>query len=147
MLKLLGVILVLMVASYVLWMRFAPQVPARWHQKSEMQGLGVQSGKNSHVYREAVADDGAARLAAFDAVIRATPRTEVLAGTLADHQITYVTRSKLIGYPDYTTLGLYDGPEGTFIEVFSRARFGSSDLGVNRARIDRWLEVLRQGGT
>ncbi|MGY3437213.1 MULTISPECIES: DUF1499 domain-containing protein [unclassified Marinovum] len=146
MLKLLVIILLLMVGSYVFWMRLAPQVPERWHRKSEMQGLGVQTGKNSHVYREAAGANGAARLAAFDAVIRATLRTEVLAGALAQGQITYVTRSKVIGYPDYTTLGLYDGPEGDFIEVFSRARFGSSDLGVNRARIDGWLEVLRQGG-
>uniref|UniRef100_UPI0024B9D19D DUF1499 domain-containing protein n=1 Tax=Marinovum algicola TaxID=42444 RepID=UPI0024B9D19D len=85
---------------------------------------------------------GQERFAAFDAVMRATPRTEVLAGSLEEGRITYVTRSKLMGYPDYTTLSLTETPQGALLEVFSRARYGKSDLGVNRARIEGWLAAL-----
>lgn len=95
-----------------------------------------------HVYREQP-ENAQARFRAMDAVIRATPRTRVLAGTLDDGQITYVTRSRGFGFPDYTTLSLSDG--GQVIEIRSRLRFGKSDLGVNRARIERWLEALGQG--
>jgi uncharacterized protein (DUF1499 family) len=29
------------------------------------------------------------------------------------------------------------------MEIFSRARFGYSDMGVNAARVDRWIAALR----
>ena len=54
--------------------------------------------------------------------------------------ITYVTRSALFRFPDYTTVRHRDAQ----IEIYGRLRFGRSDLGVNAARIDRWLERFRR---
>jgi uncharacterized protein (DUF1499 family) len=78
----------------------------------------------------------------LDVIIRATPRTHVLAGTPESGMITYVTRSAVFGFPDYTTLRR----AGDQLEIYGRLRFGKSDLGVNATRIDGWLMRLRQGG-
>ena len=50
------------------------------------------------------------------------------------------------GFPDYTTVSIL--PAGTFdnagplLMIDGRLRFGRSDLGVNKARIERWLTAL-----
>jgi len=70
-----------------------------------------------------------------------TPRTEVVAGSLAEGQVTYVTRTKLMGYPDFTTIGVY-GADPRYVEVYGRSRFGRSDLGVNAKRVNGWLAQI-----
>ena len=75
---------------------------------------------------------------------------QLLAGSLAEGHASYVFRSRLMGYPDVVSIRLTDAsarerlPEGalTEIEIFSRSLLGYSDLGVNRARVDRLLGAL-----
>ena len=55
-----------------------------------------------------------------------------------DGQVTYVTRSKWMGFPDYTTVRNSE----EVLELWARSRFGQSDLGVNRARVEDWLQRL-----
>ena len=129
MLKILPLLIVALAAVGVLWVRLAGDDPARWHQVSEVRDMGHAAGENWHVYREAGTP---ARLQELDAAVRALPRTERLAGSVDAGKVTYVTRSKLMAFPDYTTLSLSD--DGV-IEVFARSRYGKSDLGVNRARV------------
>ena len=74
----------------------------------------------------------------LDALVRDTPRTQVLAGSLAQGMLTYVTRSAFFGFPDYTTVR----QRGAHLEIYARLRFGRSDLGVNRARVEQWLSAL-----
>ncbi|MEM1131207.1 MAG: DUF1499 domain-containing protein, partial [Pseudomonadota bacterium] len=81
-------------------------------------------------------------LAAFDKVVMATPRTTRLAGSVADGRVTYVTRSRLWGFPDYTSVKAVPEGDGTRLAIFARQRFGSSDWGQNRARVDAWLAAL-----
>ena len=81
---------------------------------------------------------GPARLAQLDRIIRDTQGTQVLAGSVADGQVTYISRTRWIGFPDYTTVTLDDG----ILEVFGRLRFGRSDFGVNAKRIKGWLAQL-----
>ncbi len=132
---LLGVALCLVAA--IAWVRLAPTDVARWHQMhADVQVTDLGNGAMRVV--EAGTDD----LARLHAIIRDTARTQVLAGSVEAGMITYVTRSAVIGFPDYTTLRL----SGDKIEIFGRARFGVSDLGVNAARIDGWLDALAQRG-
>ena len=77
----------------------------------------------------------AAALARVDAAARALPRTRVLAGSVNEGRITYVTRSKVIGFPDYTTVEHSDG----LLRMHARLRFGRSDLGVNAERLRHLL--------
>jgi len=74
----------------------------------------------------------------LDKIIRDTERTSHLAGTLEEGMVTYVTRSKLWGFPDYATVWVSEQD----LVIHSRLRFGGGDTGVNRARVDNWLSKL-----
>jgi len=80
--------------------------------------------------------------ARMEAIILATPRTERLDGSLIDGQATYVTRSALWGFPDIASVKVVDVQGGSALRIFSRLCFGMADLGVNRARVERWLDQL-----
>ncbi|QYX58346.1 DUF1499 domain-containing protein [Roseovarius sp. SCSIO 43702] len=143
----LGVVVGALVLGGALYVRLAPSDPARWHRPADLSGFGHFEGSNWHVWR---GSGDRALFERLDGIIREEPRTKVLAGSVEEGMITYVTRSKVWGFPDYATLRLYgdagdeDGPR--HIEINSRARFGKSDLGVNRARVERWLAAAGQGG-
>lgn len=115
------------------FIRLAPSDPTTWHVAPEVpQNRDLTGG----VMR--VVPHAAGALAQIDAIARATPRTSVLAGSVDEGMITYITRSKIMGFPDYTTIR----QEGDTLVIHARLRFGRSDLGVNRARIDSWLSDL-----
>lgn len=78
-------------------------------------------------------------LASLDAVARAEPRVKVVAGSPETGRITYVQRSAIIGFPDYISVTAVETEAGNGLVLWSRARYGYSDLGVNQARLQRWL--------
>lgn len=116
------------------YVRLAPSDPKVWHRPLKFNENKDLAGGVERVI-EGSPDD----LARLDSIIRETPRTKVLAGRLDEGHLTYVTRSAVFGFPDYTTVQLTDGQ----IKIFGRLRFGRSDLGVNRKRVDRWLDALQ----
>lgn len=119
------------------YVRLAPTDADRWHK---MPGAMTNRDLSDGAMR--VTGAGADELTRLDAIIRETPRTTRLAGSVEDGMITYVTRSLVFGFPDYTTIRKA-GPQ---IEIHGRQRFGGSDMGVNAARIDRWLKAFAQRG-
>jgi hypothetical protein len=138
---LLGLLLVAG-AGGMAYIRLAPSDPARWHVDLAAGGLPA----NAHVFCirpdnrfGPIQGDPAALLARLDAIALATLRTERLAGSAEDGRITWVTRSALMGYPDYTTAQVLDGPS---LCIAGRQRFGSEDWGVNAARIGGWVQEL-----
>lgn len=133
----LGLVLVAVVA-FAAYVRLAPSDPARWNTDP----AAGAAGDNSHVARVFVPRAPAEALAAFDAVAMAEPRTRRLAGSVEEGRITYVSRSRLWGFPDYTTVTAVPEGEGTVLVIWGRSRFGQSDLGVNAARIGRWTAAL-----
>lgn len=127
-----------LMALFAVYVRLAPTDVARWHKPADPQPIGDYPAEGSHmVVLEATAQD----FAALDAIIRSSPRTHVLAGSVEAGIVTYVTRSALWGFPDYTTVSL--GEDGV-MQVYGRLRFGRSDLGVNRKRIEGWLAQWQQ---
>ena len=84
-------------------------------------------------------------LARFDAIARAQPRTQVVAGNLDSLMITYVQRSRVIGFPDYLTVKAVATEGGAGLIIYSRARYGRRDFGVNRAPVEAWLAALDRG--
>ncbi|WP_371059404.1 DUF1499 domain-containing protein [Rhodosalinus sp. 5P4] len=126
-----AVLVLLVVVNVAAWVRFAPTDVARWHAVPQVDGNEDLPGG----VKRRVAGAGAEGLAAFDRVARAAPRTRVLAGSPQEGRITYVSRSRVFGFPDYTTVAL----DGEDLVVHGRLRFGQSDLGVNKARVDGWL--------
>lgn len=55
----------------------------------------------------------------------------------------YIQRSRLMQFPDTVVVRFLDQPAGqSTLAIYSRSQLGESDLGVNRQRIERWLEKL-----
>lgn len=81
---------------------------------------------------------------ALDEFALRQPRTIRIAGTPEQGWMTYVQTSDRMRYPDYVSVLIMDiANEGlTTIAIFSRSRFGYGDLGVNEARVRRWLQPL-----
>ena len=73
-------------------------------------------------------------------VALAEPRTTLLGDR--DGFMTFVQRSSLMGYPDYISVKAEAVDGGSALYLYSRSRYGHSDLGVNKARVLRWLEKL-----
>ena len=149
-----ALIFVLAMAVYI---RFSPMEPARWQTSPD---AARKSGKpNDYLllaFGTAAADlaraDGEAAVYAVDAtglarlieeVALAEPRTKRIAGDWMLGSLTFVQRSRLIGFPDAISVETRDlGDETSTVSIYSRSRFGDSDFGVNKARIDRWLGAI-----
>lgn len=130
--------LLLIVLGGLAWIRLAPSDPGVWHVDPQVT---ADQDLATGVRRRIPADEN--EFDRLHAIILETPRTEVLAGRPGDGQVTYVTRSKWMGFPDYTTVRR----NGPVLELWARSRFGQSDLGVNRARVETWLNRLRDTDT
>ena len=78
-------------------------------------------------------------LAQVDAAMMDLPRTRRLAGSVDGGRVTYETRTKWVGFPDYTTVEL----DGDQIKMYGRLRFGRTDFGVNRARLMKVLKTAQ----
>jgi uncharacterized protein (DUF1499 family) len=135
--------------------RLAGDDPARWHvDPATTPATGQQNawrvgpaGGPQPVDAEAPEFAMAASdlAAAFDRVALAEPRTVRLAGAPDDLWMTYVQRSRLMAFPDYVSVRIVPlGPDRSTLVVYSRARYGQSDLGVNRARVEKWLAALAE---
>lgn len=147
------VALVALLVAFAAVVRIAGDDPARWHVdpmtaaptgKPNTWRVGPADATQTvdapaPVYAMAASD----LAAAFDRVALGAPRTVRLAGKPDDLWMTYVQRSRLMAYPDYISvriIPLSDG--GSTLAIYSRSRYGQSDLGVNRARVEKWLAAL-----
>ncbi|MEM8824729.1 MAG: DUF1499 domain-containing protein [Pseudomonadota bacterium] len=122
--------------------------PAVWHADPE---AGERTGRPNDFL---VADGGdlappvleaspAEVSARLDEIALAEPGTERIAGSPETGWFTYVQRSALMGYPDAVSVKVLPQGDGSRVLIWSRSRFGHSDLGVNRARVERWLAALQ----
>lgn len=116
------------------YVRLAPSNPEKWHVP-----LTFETDADFKKGARRVIDGDQTEFDRLDQIIRNGPRTKLLAGSIDDGRLTYVVRTKVFGFPDYTTIERVDGQ----IRILSRLRFGSSDGGLNRARVERWLKILQ----
>jgi uncharacterized protein (DUF1499 family) len=126
------------IVAFAAYVRLAPSDPARWHVAVTAEGPPdvVVAGEGSASLRlDGERGAPADLLARLDAVALAHPRSTRLAGSVEEGRITWITRSKLWGFPDYTTAEAR--PDG--LHIYARVRFGGGDLGVNAARLRAWL--------
>lgn len=149
-LKTLAVLIVIVVVAFMIYVRLAPSDTTRWNvpvAASEPATPGPCVDKITLVTKGAratclLAGTPTDALTKLDAIAMAYPRTIRLAGTPADLRITWVSRSRLMGYPDYITAEVSQSPDGTRLDIVSRQRFGNADGGVNAARLKDWLANL-----
>jgi hypothetical protein len=140
--KIVLTLIFIAVAALVAYIRLAPSDIARWHIALHPRPAEIATASAEMVVLRGgayidlpLADDLLSRL---DTIIIATPRTVRLAGSVGEGRMTWITRSALWGFPDYTTAEV--GPQGLIL--YSRLRFGDSDMGVNAARLEGWLAAL-----
>ncbi|GMG84866.1 DUF1499 domain-containing protein [Paralimibaculum aggregatum] len=131
--------------------------PARWHADplaSERTGRpndhlvapeGLAAAPVDAVFAPVfppAAESPAALIAQLHRVAMAEPRVTVVAGSPEALHVTYVQRSAVFGFPDYISVRAVPVGGGAGLALWSRARFGYSDMGVNAARVSRWLGAL-----
>jgi uncharacterized protein (DUF1499 family) len=126
----LGLVLLIFAMGFI---RLAPSDPARWHVPPQ-----VSENKDFSAGVKRLISPGPDGLARFDEIALSTPRTSVLAGSVESGMVTYITRSAVFGFPDFTTVQ----QDGDTLQIYARLRFGRSDTGVNRARIGKWIDAL-----
>jgi len=118
--------------------RFATIDPAAWHQRPVGNAPGDRSETGGFLAVRQMTASPEQVLKGLEVAALATPRTTLIAGSVAEGMMTFQTRSAFWGFPDYTTITV----EGDLLIIYGRLRFGRSDLGVNRARIIAWLQTI-----
>lgn len=86
----------------------------------------------------------AARLfTAITAVAATEPRTAPLTAYPARLEASFVSRSRVFGFPDVVLLQVIpQGEAASALTLHSSSLYGYSDFGVNRRRLEHWLARL-----
>ena len=127
------------------YIRLAPSDPAVWHGPVAASGPAdctVTAQSDSARLSCLLSEPPAAALARLDSLAVATPRTTRLAGSAEEGRITWITRTRLWGFPDYTTAEARLEGGQTRLDLYARQRFGNNDWGVNAARLTAWKAAL-----
>ncbi len=135
----------IVVIGLLTYVRFAPHNIEHWHQDPET----VKSTGRPNDYR--LAGDASVNINLKQAKISQMimdyagqqERIELLANTDDGQLLTFIQRSKLIAYPDYLTIKIEPNGDRSKLSFFSRSRFGYRDFGVNKLRINSWVDGIR----
>ncbi len=141
--------LLLLVGSAValVYARLAPSDPATWN--IDPSDSSIKPGPNSYLMRA----NGDAPSPVFDAapgmllevledVALMSPGTERLAGDPLRRQLTFLSRSAVLGLPDYTTVQAVALGARTTLVIYARSRFLPLGKAAHKARVDNWLKAL-----
>ncbi|ABV93476.1 conserved hypothetical protein [Dinoroseobacter shibae DFL 12 = DSM 16493] len=147
----IGILIIVAMFAFVALMavfRLAPSDPAEWHVDPTDPSLSAGSGaalvrSDGNLQSPVFDETPEALLARLHAIADATPRTRVLAGSPEEGRVTYMTRSLVFGFPDYTSVTTIPMGDGAQVVAYGRLRFGSSDMGVNTERLSGWLDQLQ----
>jgi uncharacterized protein (DUF1499 family) len=135
--------------------RRAPDEPHRWHVDpltaavSDKPNWLRMTPEDAPVDHERKQEEVAPRYevpverlaATFDEVAMGEERVQRLAGSVDQGWVTYQQRSAVFGFPDYVSVRFLEvGPGASTLAVYSRARYGRGDGGVNAHRVHRWVE-------
>jgi uncharacterized protein (DUF1499 family) len=126
-------VLIVLVIICLAYVRLAPSPAKQFH-------VSITATENTNKKGRAIriVPNSAGAMKTLNNVLSAIPRTTLLAGSEAEGHVTYVTRSKVFGFPDYTTLEQSDD----VIKMYGRLRFGRKDMGVNAARLGKLIGAL-----
>ncbi len=138
-------LLIFILVVAFLWLRFSPHDVDKWHvdpgdadesQRAQVRLIGLDAPR--------FASDVETLLDKVVEIAKSEPRTRVLDGDAEEGMITFVAYSKL-GFRDYITVKAVSEAGGlTKLAIASRSRSPvGNDWGVNKNRIDRWLQQLQ----
>ncbi len=73
------------------------------------------------------------------------PLTELVYSARYEEADRYLVRTALMRFPDTVSVRVLGaGPGRSQLALYSRSQLGHSDMGANRARIERWLEEIAE---
>lgn len=106
---------------------------------------GFRSTAAPHATSPVFEVDAERLAAALRAVAAGEPRVTLRRSDAATRQSEYVVRSRVFRLPDIVTVQLAPlGPDRSSLAIYSRARYGVYDFGVNRRRVEAWLARLTE---
>ena len=130
-----GMMLVaLIVAVFLAYVRLAPHNTQVLHRVPEVKQDQDFAGGAVRVVPYTVE-----LFTTLNQVAQSAPRSTRLAGAVEDGHVTYVVRSLVFGFPDYVTVWT----DKETIVLYSRLRFGGSDMGVNKKRLETWIHAAQ----
>lgn len=130
------IVALLLVAAAQAYVRLAPLPADRLGARPGPMDVGVHPAPGGVKLVRPLAELPADAFERLLAIAATTARTKRL-GQGTD-PATFVTRSRLWGFPDIATIWVADGN----LHVASHLVFGQGDLGVNAARVARWMDAL-----
>ncbi len=106
---------------------------------------GFDAPANAHETSPVLAGPPNALFHRLKAIVDEEPRIQRLAEDRAGCRLELIQRSRILRFPDRISVAVMPGARsnGSAPALYSRARFGIWDFGVNRARIRRWVRALR----
>jgi len=82
-------------------------------------------------------------LARMKKIALAEPGTnELSCGPDCDYAARFIQYSRLMRYPDTIDIEVFPTGEKSTLAIYSRSLIGRGDMGVNRARVMRWIAEL-----
>ena len=78
----------------------------------------------------------------LQALAQSFPRTWLMQVWPDRMQGQWVERSAMLGFPDLINAAVVPREGGSGLLIFSRSRYGWSDFGVNRKRVEAWSAGL-----
>jgi uncharacterized protein (DUF1499 family) len=147
MLKSVLIAIVVAAGLGLVFIRLAPSDPNRWHQPLAKlldvpEGDFARTLTGGYVTGIKVDLPPEKALDRLDRIATSFRNTKRLAGDVDSGLVTYISRTKYIGFPDYTTVQVEPTEDGARLIIYGRLRFGRSDLGVNQGRIKGWIKLL-----
>ena len=136
--KIVLILIVALLGAGISYVRLTPVDPDTWHVDPVSAELGPTG------YKTTLETDltSPAALTEVEKIALATPRTKVLAGTVQEGRMTFVTRSLIWGFPDIATISATPNTSGSTLTFFSRPKIGDYDYGVNKRRIEGWIAQI-----
>lgn len=116
-----------------------PSTPNHWLAAPSDASPTLQADVAAPVIKQ----PAAALAQAWRAIVASSPRTKLLSTSADGLQIEAEQRSRLFGFVDkisFLAVPL-DGETSTFF-AYSRSQVGYWDAGVNRKRLNRWIDAL-----
>ncbi len=116
--------------------------------KSPNHFLACPTGFCPRTHADMVAPTFKASAAQLQQVARrawaAEPRLKRVGGSLATLRDRYIERTAIMRFPDTISVQFIDlGAGAATLAIYSRSQIGYSDLGMNKARVIRWLSLLK----
>lgn len=138
-------ILILLVAVLYLCLRLWPEDKNRWHvdpadttdpRRSSVRLIGPDAPR--------FPGDADTVLGVIVEIVKAAPRTRLIDGSIDEGMVTFVVRSRTMGFRDYVTFKVVSESDLSKLAIYARPGMNVHDWGSNAARLDDWLSQAQQ---